>query len=336
MQTSAFDELDLQLLHGLQIAPRVPWAQAARILGTTPATLVARWGRMRREGLAWIVAHPSGLVGDVTTAFVEVDCEPGRRHESVAALVQDRRAMSVEETAHGRDLQMTVMTPDLRTLSRFLLDDLPALPGVRDVRASLALQLHRQGRDWRLQALEPRQVAAFESSAAQAVGGGALPRDPRPILTALEQDGRGSAAEIARIIGRDPSTVRRQLAQVLASGTLSFRCEIAQDPALWELHCTWLARVPEAEKARTVAALSTLPELRLLASISGESNLLVSAWTRSPADLMRVERLICDRLPWLTLSESIIVLRTAKRMGWLVDERGRATGEVVIPDVLAG
>lgn len=334
MHTSAFDELDLQLLHGLQIAPRVPWAQAARILDTTPVTLMNRWERLRAEGLAWIVAHPSGQ-GDVLTAFVDIDLAPGRHAQAVAALVRDPRVLSVEQSARGRDLMITVMARDLASLSRFLLDDLPAVPGVQRQRTSLALQIHRQGRDWRLQSLDQAQRDGFESARRQSTApAGPLPRDPQPIVDLLAADGRAGAAEIARSAGRNPATVRRHLARVVGSGLLSFRCEIAQDPTLWGMHCTWLARVPEESKERTVAALATLPELRLCVSTSGETNLLVSVWARSPSDLMRLERLVGERMPWFSLVESVVMLRTPKRFGWLVDDRGRATGEVIPPLII--
>ncbi|HBO54950.1 AsnC family transcriptional regulator [Janibacter sp. LM] len=335
MQTTAFDELDLQLLHGLQIAPRVPWAQAARILGTSPVTLMQRWDRLRREGLAWVVTHPSGEGGGVLTAFVEVDLEPGRHAGALAALMRDPRALSIEQSARGRDLLVTVMARDLTALGGYLLDELPALPGVQRQRTSLALQIHRQGRDWRLQSLDQAQREGFASARRQTPPGPAtMPRDPGPIIEALVADGRVGAAEIARATGRNPATVRRHLARVIATGELAFRCEIAQDPTLWALHCTWFARVPEEAKERTVAALTTLPELRLCVSTTGESNLLVSVWARSPSDLMRLERLLADRLPWLALVESVVMLRTLKRFGWLVDDRGRATGEVVAPVVI--
>lgn len=333
MQTTAFDELDLQLLHGLQIAPRVSWAEAARILGSTPVTLMNRWERLRAEGLAWVVAHPSGG-DDVLTAFVDVDLEPGRHREAIAALVRDPCALSVEQSAHGRDLLLTVMARDLTSLSRYLLDDLPSVPGVQRQRTSLALQVHRQGRDWRLHSLDQRQREGFEAARRPTTPTSSLPRDPQPVIDALVRDGRAGAAEIARATGRNQATVRRHLARVVASGVLSFRCEIGQDPTLWGLHCTWLARVPEEEKERTVAALATLPELRLCVSTSGPTNLLVSVWARSPADLMRLERLVGERMPWFALDESVVMLRTIKRFGWVVDDRGRATGQIVTPTVI--
>lgn len=333
MQTTVFDELDLQMLHGLQIAPRAPWAKAARVLGASPVTLMNRWERLRAEGLAWIVAHPSGRA-DVLTAFVDVDLEPGRHREAITALVQDPCALSIEQSARGRDLLVTVMARDLTALSQYLLDHLPSLPGVQRQRASLALQIHRQGKDWRLQSLDQRQREGFEMMGRAPGQTGPMPRDPGPIVDALLRDGRAGAADIARLTGRNPATVRRHLARVVGSGALSFRCEIAQDPTLWGLHCTWLARVAEEEKERTVAALATLPELRLCVSTTGETNLLVSVWARSPSDLMRLERLVGERMPWFALVESVVMLRTIKRFGWVVDDRGRATGEVVPPLVI--
>ncbi|UTT66018.1 Lrp/AsnC ligand binding domain-containing protein [Janibacter sp. CX7] len=100
------------------------------------------------------------------------------------------------------------------------------------------------------------------------------------------------------------------------------------------MHCTWLARVPEEAKERTVAALATLPELRLCVSTTGESNLLVSVWARSPSDLLRLERLLGDRLPWLSRVDSVFMLRTLKHFGWVIDARGRSTGEVVEPVII--
>ncbi len=53
-------EEDLALIHALQIAPRLSWADAAEILGVHATTLAARWERLRSGGAAWITAHLIG------------------------------------------------------------------------------------------------------------------------------------------------------------------------------------------------------------------------------------------------------------------------------------
>ncbi|URM89202.1 Lrp/AsnC family transcriptional regulator [Streptomyces sp. MRC013] len=330
--TAGLDEQDLALINALQIAPRIGWAEAARVLGSTPATLAARWRRLREEGLAWVTAHP-GVSRDVVVAFVEVDCAAGARPAVLRALCRDPRAVTIEESARGRDLLLTVVTPDLPGLTTFVLDDLPRVEGVRRQRTYLAKEVHRQGGDWRLDALDRQQVALLRLAARRPGPGTRVepPPDAWPLVNALTEDGRRTAAELARITGRNPATVRRQLARLLDSGFLSFRCEVAQVQSHWPISCTWLARVPAPEHERTVAALKTLPELRLCVSTTGETNMMFIVWTRSLADLLRLERLLGDRLPWLNLVDSAVSLRSAKRMGWLLDASGRSTGEVVVP-----
>jgi DNA-binding Lrp family transcriptional regulator len=342
---AALDESDLALIHALQITPRVTWAEAAPILGSSPATLAARWARLRSEGMAWVTAYPGVGLGDLTVALVEIDCTPGARADVVRHLCQDPRALTVEESARGRDLLLTVMLPDLRALTQFVLDDLPAVDGIAAQRTYLATEVHVEGSQWRLDALDARQVAAFRSLAGSSGARppkGAAPSPPSPppdawpLIEALAADGRASAAELARRTGRNPATVRRHLTRLLASQRLALRCEVAQVESRWPISCSWLARVPPHEHARTVKALSTLPELRLCASTTGETNMMLTVWVRSLADLLRLERLLGQKLPWLDVVDTAVTLRTAKRMGWLLDTDGRCTGEVVPSTTLRG
>lgn len=340
---TALEEADLALIHALQITPRMTWAEAAPILGSNPATLAARWSRLRGEGLAWVAAYPGAGRAEVTTALIEIDCTPGARPSVVRHLCRDPRALSVEESARGRDLLLTVMTTDLRSLTEFVLDDLPAVPGIAAQRTYLTTEVHAEGSRWRLDALDAQQVAALKSLDRTARDGRSSdapppspPPDAWPLVQAVSADGRISAAELARRTGRNPATVRRQLSRLLASGHLTLRCEVAQVQSRWPISCSWLARVPSHELERTVRALATLPELRLCASTTGETNMMMTVWVRSLADLLRLERHLGEKLPWLDVVDTAVTLRTAKRMGWLLDGEGRCTGEVVPSTTLRG
>lgn len=332
-------ETDLALIHALQVAPRVTWSDAAPVLGTTPTRLAARWERLRREGLAWVTAYPALVAGEGTLAWVEVDCAPGARPDTLRALARDPRVLTIQESARGRDLHLVVMAPDLPSLTGFILDDLPSVSGVVGQRTSLSTAVHYEGGDWQLDALDAAQVEALRGAAS---GGGATglrterrgrrpsaPPESGALLAQLAVDGRMSAAELARRTGGHPATVRRQLARLLGSGLVSLRCEVAQLHSRWPISCLWLARVPPHEIARTIKAISTLPELRLCASTTGETNLVLTVWVHSLADLLRLERLVGEQLPWLDVVDTSVNLRTAKRMGWLLDADGRSTGEVV-------
>jgi DNA-binding Lrp family transcriptional regulator len=326
------DEQDLALINALQVAPRISWAQAARVLGSSATTLAERWQRLRDRGIAWVTAHPR--LQDVSLAFVEVDCAPGSRLDVVRELCLDPRVVTVEQSARGRDLLLTVLTPDLPALSVFVLDDLPQVRGVQRYRTQLVKAIHRQGGDWRLDALDRQQLAALKFAAARPRTPVSAPAGAWPLIEALAVDGRRSAADLARLTGRKPATVRRQLSRLIASGALSFRCEVAQMQSRWPITGTWLARVPSAEHARTAAILARIPELRLCVSTTGDTNLMLTVWTRSLPDLLKLEHLLGEQLPRLSLIESQITLRTVKRMGWVLDAEGRSTGEVVVSSAL--
>lgn len=325
------NERDLELLHALQIAPRVSWTDAGRVLGTTRATLAARWQRLRSAGLAWVTAHPGGSYRNVTLALVEVDCLPGARAHVVEAVCRDPRAVTVEESTRGRDLLLTVIAADLADLTAFLLDDLETLPGVARQRSYVATAVHRHGSHWRLDALSPAQQSEFERLAARMHRGDqvAPPHDAWPLIEALARDGRAGAADLARATSRSPSTVRRQLDRLVRSDLISFRCELAGELSGWSVSSTWTARVDPADHDRTIAALSTLPELRMCMSTTGDTNIAMTMWTHSVHDMRRIENLLGRHLPWLLLRDSAVNLRTPKRMGWLLDPSGRATGTVI-------
>jgi len=332
---SGLDETDLALLHALQIAPRVSWAEAARVLRVGQTVLAARWERLRSQGLAWVTAHPGGSYRHVTLALIEVDCLPGQRRSVVQAVCADPRAVTVEESTRGRDLLLTVITEDLAALTRFALDDLESLPGVERQRTYVATAVHRHGSHWRLDALTPDQVGTLEAVAFRAAAPARPPVDAWPLIQQLAVDGRRTAADIARLTGRNLATVRRQLGNLLRADLLSFRCELAAAVSGWSVSSTWTAHVEPADQQRTVAALATLPELRMCLSTTGDANIMMTVWTRALHDIQRIERLFGERLPWMRIRENAVNLRTPKRMGWILDAKGRATGEVIVPSALA-
>lgn len=327
------DEQDLALLHALQISPRISWAEAARVLGTTATTLADRWNRLRSEGSAWITVHPGRRLTDVTVAFIDIDVAPTERDEVIRALCRDPRAVTVEESASGRDLMVTTFAPDQDSLARFTMDDVPHLPGVRRINTRVVTRIHWEASQWRLDALDRDQQSSLTSDRGRSQGTDPPlpPKDYWPLVEALSRDGRRSAADLARVTGRNPATVRRQLARLLSSGMVSFRCEIARLRSRWPVVCTWLARVPQQELTSTVRSLMTLPDLRLCTSITGDANLMFQVWTNSPSELLSLEHRMSEKLPSMTLAESVLELRAPKRMGWLLDPSGRSTGDVVVP-----
>nr|WP_133901891.1 Lrp/AsnC family transcriptional regulator [Actinophytocola oryzae] len=324
------DETDLRIVHALQTAPRATWHEVGRRLGVDPATAARRWQALVETGAARVTAYPSlrPWARDHCNAFIELDLEPTARDHAVRVLSTVPQIVSISIISSGRDLFLTVLAPDLATLSRVVLEQLHQLPGLRGTRTHVVTTVYGEGNHWRLDALEPPRGG-------RTVGRTPLP-DHRPVwrghhrevLRALT-DGRSSAAEIASSTARSGSTVRRRLNEMIHGGLLSLRCEVAQSITGWPVAATFWARVPPDELDRTASALTELPEVRMCAAVTGADNLMMVLWLRSLGDIQRLETELARRLPALTLTDRAVALRAVKRMGCLLDD-DRITGVVPI------
>lgn len=322
------DELDLKLVHALQSAPRATWQDISRSLDIDPATAARRWQGLVETGIARVTAYPEvrRWARDHCNAFIELDLEPTARDHAVAVLSGIPQIVSISIISSGRDLFLTVLTPDLATLSQVVLQQLQQLPGLRRTRTHVITTVYGEGNHWRLDALEdPHRVQKSPLQRTRAV----WTAHHRAMLRALD-DGRRPAAEIAARTARSGSTVRRRLNEMIAGGLLSLRCEVAQPVTGWPVAATFWARVPPDELDRTATLLTELPEVRLCAAVTGVDNLVMTLWLRSLGDIQRLEVELARRLPALTLTDRAVTLHAVKRMGCLLDASGRITDVVPI------
>jgi DNA-binding Lrp family transcriptional regulator len=331
-------EDDLALINVLQIAPRLSWADAAEVLGVHATTLAARWERLRASGVSWITAHLIGDPHQMCLAFVAVDCEMHRRAEVTARLAKMPEIITVEEAASNRDLMLTVITPSLDDFSTKVISRLKEIDGLLKYQTALCTRLHAGGGSWRLHVLSRAQEAAVRAMAGpeatgvvQAASREALPASHLALLPFLAKDGRATAADIARGLGRHPATVQRQLNRVLASGILSFRCEVAQRFSAFPVTCQWFVNVPAGRHEAAAAELKTMRNVRLSASTTGPTNFVIVMWLQSLADVMGIELALQQKVPGIELVESVVMLSTVKRVGWMLNPDSRASGAVVVP-----
>ena len=332
-------EEDLQLINALQIAPRISWSDAAGILGVHATTLAARWERLRASGAAWSTAHLMGDPKQMCLALVDVDCEMRLRAEVTAALAAIPEVVTVEEAASNRDLMLTVITPTLSQVSDIVVEQLKEIPGLTKYQTALCTRLHSGGYAWRLNVLDRSQLAALQALAGPEAAGPAtaanqgapLPQRHLDLIPFLAMDGRAAAADIARALGRSPATVQRQLNRVLASRVLSFRCEIAQKYSGFPVSCQWFANVPPGQHEAAAAELRSFRSVRLTASTTGRTNFVILMWLHSLAEVLNAEQALQQRIPGIELVESVVVLNTAKRVGWMLNPDSTATGAVVVP-----
>lgn len=330
MTEEQLDEVDLALIGALQIQPRATWSKLAMALGESPNSLARRWERISADGFAWISVHLRSS-RSWPVALVEADLAPGASGTAHRALLREPQVLTVELMTYGRDLFLIVTGTDLDDVTRFVIDRLHAIPGLTRIRTHLVADMHVDASQWRLGSLAPTQVAALTDEASGSAATPTLDEIPQThvdLIRALSADARASASQLAATVGRPESTVRRQLSALLRSGLLTFRCDIAHELTGWSVIVAWWLRVAERHRSEVVSALASDRRVRLCCSLAGPSNVFVNMWLRSPADTMEV-RARLEAMPGVEVTDLAVVLRVPKRVGWLLDDAGRATGESV-------
>ena len=326
-------EDDLALIQVLQTSPRLGWADAAKVLDVHATTLAARWERLTSSGAAWVTAHLAGDPKQMLLAYVAVDCEMNRRDSVTAQLAAVPEIVTVEEAASNRDLMLTVITRSLEEFSDDVFTRLKAIEGLTKYQVALCTRLHSSGDDWRLNVLSRSQLATLRTlgspAGPESAPAARLPESHLDLLPFLARDGRATAADIARALGRHPATVQRQLNRVLASGILSFRCEIAQRYSSFPVTCQWFVNVPAGQHEAAAAQIRTISNVRLSASTTGPTNFVIIMWLHTLADVMTAELALQQKVPGIEIVESAVMLRTVKRVGWMLKEDTTASGAVV-------
>ena len=87
---------------------------------------------------------------------------------------------------------------------------------------------------------------------------------------------------------------------------------------------------PPTGSTRSAPSSPDSPEVRLCVSVTGTHNLVLSVRQRSLADIQRLDAALARRFPDLRVAERRVSLRTAKRMGRILDADGRADRAVPV------
>lgn len=321
---------DLQLVHALQIAPRASWSELGAILGRHPATLSARWARLREDRLAWILGHLGGYPDQHCTAFVEVVADPALVEEARVDLCAISAVLTVDDATSSADFRLTCLAADWLTMAREVLPSIKAARGVQRTKVSLCTKLYATGNVWRLDVLSPAQQAQIQRLAHPPVAQPTLiPDSFWPMLRVLMHDGRATAAEIAKATGQHPSTTGRALKTALETGMVTLRCELASHYTGYPLTVQWFAKVPAGAADAVAAFLREHRTLRLCASTTGAANMTFMMQLRTPADIADIESRLAARVPGVDILEASVGVHSFKRMGWMLDPDGRPTGEIV-------
>ena len=338
------DQLDIQLLHALQIDGRAPFSLIADVLGVSDQTIARRYNRLRTAGMLRVrgLADPDRI--GLTSWIVRVQCTPNAATAVAEALARRPDTAWISLTSGGTEITAVVRTRAGEDDTHLLLDTLPRSPGVAAMTAQCVLHTFFGGALSLIDksgALTPEQVAALRRPSSGAAGSGAawagaasagpdagaaarpggspdrIAADDRPLLAALEKDGRTTFSDLASVTGWSQTTVRRRITDLRASGTLYFDVDFHQ--ALLDLGVRamlWLSVSPDRLGAAG-EALASHPETAYVAATTGPASLYAAVLSASTQALYEYLTTRIALLPGLNQVETIPVLRTVKRSGLL-------------------
>ena len=331
-ESFTLDETDLRIVHALQVEPRASWSLIGSVTEVSPTTAMRRWKRLTEAGAAWIACYPA-FSPPPTFAVVELMTAHGRTLEVAAELAADPHAASVNVYAGDCDVLVEVYATDYRDMSRYVLERLALVSGIREIRTHLATGGYREGSQWRLgqldAAAEQRLVA---SGSGQRYGIGPVPSltpEHREVARVLEADPRIPVADLATALGVSAATAHRRLNALLSAQPL-LRCELCWTLSEWPISATFFIRCPAPKVQATGRALATVREVRAVIATTGPNDLFVAVRLRSVDHVRLLEEQIVSQLPHVVVTNRSLVIRPVKLMGHLLDEDGWRTGNVPI------
>jgi Lrp/AsnC family transcriptional regulator, leucine-responsive regulatory protein len=150
MPKTPLDDFDRKIISALQTDGRLSNVDLADKIGLSPSPCLRRVKRLEREG--YIGSYRATLdrtrVGLGFTVFVgvRIDGHANDRAEGFEQAVLDMQEVIACHMVSGTvDYLLEVVVPDLAGYQKFLIDKLLALPIVREIQSSIALNTLKAG-----------------------------------------------------------------------------------------------------------------------------------------------------------------------------------------------
>ncbi len=291
MKTPEIDELDLKVLHALQIDGRAPFSRIAAVLGVSDQTVARRYRRLlTAAGLRVLGVADDERLGR-TQWMVRLTCVPDAAEPLAAALARRDDTSWVGLASGGTEVICTMRARDRRARDSLLFDKLQRTPRVVQVSAHLVLHVFYGGpMGWftKSAALDADQAAALTPPPVEpAEGPVVLDTADRALLTVLARDGRATLTELQAVTHQSESAVKRRLEHLRRSGV--FYVDVQCDSGLvgYEARALLWLTVSPAALATVGRALAGHPEVAFAAAVTGPRNLVAVCLLRTTGDLYR-------------------------------------------------
>ncbi|MFE2374115.1 Lrp/AsnC family transcriptional regulator [Streptomyces sp. NPDC059398] len=326
MESHDFDELDLQLLHGLEVNARASFSRLAAVLGVSDQTVARRYRRLHTEGGLRVVGVRDAASLGQDTWMLRLRCAPDAADSIARALARRPDTAWIGLTSGGTEVVGQTSARTRGEHEALLLGKLPRTPSITEIRAHQLLHRFYGGpAGWlgKSRALTDAQVAALRPADAGRAPGSGITADDEPMVAALARDGRASFAELSKATGRSESAVRRRLDQLLGSGTLFIDVQFDSEQFGYGIAALlWITAAPSALDA-VGRALATHREVATASAVSGPCNLFAVVVCRDTPELYAYVSARLGRLEGVQHVECTPMLRRVKQLTYEERPAGR-------------
>ena len=145
MPDSELDAIDRSILDVLQNDARISNVELSEKVNLSPSPCLRRVRRLESEGTirSYVTLLDPAEVGLPVSVFVQVSLErqvDDALENFERAIVARPEVMECYLMTGDSDYLLRVVTPDLESFQRFLLDHLTRIPGVASIKSSFALK----------------------------------------------------------------------------------------------------------------------------------------------------------------------------------------------------
>lgn len=313
-RSDSLDDVDLQILHALQVDGRLPFSTIAEVIGVSDQTVSRRYSNLRSTKKMRVLGRTDPLRIGETSWFVRVRCSPNVATAVGDALARRPETSWVKLTSGGTEIVAVVRAAVHHDSPSLLLEQLPRTANVVDVTANCLLHRFFGGTEGVVQALSAEQVAALRPTTAADTSPVVLDDTDRRLLALLEVDGRADVATLTKDSGIPGTTVRRRIAELRDSGALYFDVDLDYGRLDYTSQTIlWLTINPK-DLRRAGEMLAAHSEVAFAAATTGTTNLYANVLCADAAALFQYLTTKIAALPSLQAVETAPVIRTLKSL----------------------
>jgi len=287
------DALDGQILHALQLSPRVSFRRIADVVDAPEQAVARRYRKLHRAGVVRVIGLTNPQVYGECQWLVRVHAKPDDVPRLAEALVRRPEVTHANVLSGWTELVCIVRAP-LGETKDGLLQRLPRTSAVLDLEVDLILRVFGgpANAPWTAygHTLDAQRAALMKQNAdppKQPIAPAAPSKEDQPLLDALAADGRAPHARLAQQTGWSAARVKRRIAALEASGTLAFDIDLLPERLGFNVNAMLWLTTPPRHLAAVAEQIAAHEETATVVAVSGRNNLLAVVICRDVDDLYR-------------------------------------------------